>query len=124
MMMTNGPNFSREISRPTTRRQVLRPLVIIGLLVGLATAAQASDLKVGVHGLAWASHVRDHGHLIRVRAAGPVSYYVNRYMTYQAANQPVPGWSTAIPMIASLRSTSSCDRLFAVYIQLRSPDQA
>ncbi len=97
----------------TTRRQSLRPLTIIGLLIGLATAAQASDLKRGVHGLTWASHVRDHGHLIRVRAAGPASYYVNRHMTYQAANQPVPGVVYGFFQ----------DRFFAVYIKLRSPDQ-
>ncbi len=98
----------------TTCWQTLRPLMIIGLLIGLTNAVQASDLKVGVHGMAWASHVRDHGHLIRLRAAGPVSYYVNRNMAYQAANQPVPGVVYGFFQ----------DHFFAVYIKLRSPNQA
>ncbi len=98
----------------TMRGRPLGLAIIIGLLIVFTAAVQASDLKVGVHGMPWASHVLDHGHLTRVRTVGPASYYINRNMTYQTANQPVPG------VIYGFFE----DRLFAVYIKLRSPDQA
>ncbi len=98
----------------TTRWRSTWPSTILGFIIFLATAVQASDLKVGVHGMAWASHVEAHEHLTRVRTAGPASYYVNRNMAYQTANQPVPGVVYGFFQ----------DRFFAVYIKLRSPDQA
>lgn len=98
----------------TTRGQIGRLVIAAGLLTLLATTGQAADLKSGVHGMAWASDIAQHPHLSLVRTAGPVSYYINRNMAYQAASQPVPG------VIYGFYQ----DRLFAVYIKLRSPDQA
>ncbi len=98
----------------TTRWQLQGLLVILGVLIVLTTAVQASELKTGVHGMAWASHVQAHEHLTRVSTAGPASFYVNRNMTYQAANQPVPG------VVYGFFK----DHFFAVYIKLRSPNQA
>ena len=98
----------------TNRTPLMGGLMWVLLLAVPVTALQADDLKTGVHGMAWASPITDHDHLTRVRTAGPASYYVNRNMTYQAANQPVPGVVYGFFQ----------DRLFAVYIKLRSPNQA
>lgn len=89
-------------------------LTLLWLLFVAGPCARASDLKAGVHGMAWASLAADHDQLTKVRTAGPVSYYVNRNMIYRAADQSVPGVVYGFYQ----------DRLFAVYIRLRSPNQA
>ncbi len=89
-------------------------LILVLLLVFRLSALHAADIKTGVHGMDWASPITDHDHLTRVRVAGPASYYVDRNMTYQTANQPVPGVVYGYFQ----------DRFFAVYIKLRSQDQA
>ena len=89
-------------------------LAVIVVLLGFGAPAAGFDLKSGIHGMVWASPVADHEHLIKIREDGPVSYHVNRNMIYHTANQPVPG------VIYGFFQ----DRLFAVYIKLRSPNQA
>jgi hypothetical protein len=88
-------------------------MTTIGMLLLMCTAARGFGRHAGIHGITWASSAGDHEHLTRVRGDGPVRYYVNRNMIYRAANQPVPG------VIYGFFQ----DRLFAVYIKLRSPNQ-
>ena len=89
-------------------------LAVIGVYLGFVGPAAGSDLHSGVHGMAWASPAADHAHLTGIREDGPVIYHVNRNMIYHAANQPVPG-----VIYGFFR-----DQFFAVYIKLRSPNQA
>ncbi len=96
-----------------------RPPLILAIMVVLLFAAQvidlhAADLNTGVHGMDWDSPIGQHRQLSLVRSQGSVSYYTNRDMVYQAANQPVPG------VIYGFYQ----DRLFALYIKLGSPNQA
>ncbi len=96
-----------------------RPPLILAIMVVLLFAAQvidlhAADLNTGVHSMDWDSPIGQHRQLSLVRSQGSVSYYTNRDMVYQAANQPVPG------VIYGFYQ----DRLFALYIKLGSPNQA
>jgi hypothetical protein len=87
----------------------------LGLLIVLLfiTSANAEEPKDGMHGMLWGSSVEQHTHLIPVREAAPVSYYVNANMNYMVSNQPVP------EVIYGYYE----GQFFAVYIKLRSPDQ-
>ena len=103
-----------EIAMTAMRRLPHGVLTTLMMMALLCVPAQGFELQAGVHGMAWGSSPADHDHLVRIREDGPVSYHVHRNMRYRAANQPVPG------VIYGFFQ----DRLFAVYIKLRSPDQA
>jgi hypothetical protein len=76
-------------------------------------SALAAELKNGLHGLNWTDSSAQHGHLVKVREAEHVAYYVNGDTIYQVGNQPVPGVVYGFYQ----------DQFFAVYIKLRSPEQ-
>lgn len=83
------------------------------LALTLAVPAGALDLQAGIHGMAWGSPAGEHHGLRRVRAEGPVAYYVNPQTLYDLASRPVPG-----VVYGFYR-----ERFFAVYILLSAPDQ-
>ena len=85
----------------------------VGFLLVFSAPTLGFDFQDGVHGMSWASLATEHDHLTKVRDAGALAYYINANMTYNAANQPVPG------VIYGFFE----GKLFAVYIKLRSPDQ-
>ena len=89
-------------------------LAVMGIQLVFVAPAAGFDLHSGIHGMTWTSPAEDHAHLTRIREDGLVKYYVNRNMIYHADNQPVPG------VIYGFFK----DQFFAVYIKLRSPNQA
>jgi hypothetical protein len=99
---------------PTNRWLPFGLLSLLWLFLVASPCVRAAELTAGVHGMAWGSHAADHAQLTRIRTTGAVSYYVNRDMIYRAADQTVPGVVYGFYQ----------DRFFAVYIRLRSPNQA
>ena len=83
------------------------------LIIIFCTSAAAYDIKEGIHGMDWGSSISQYDDLAKVHQKGPAAFYINSNMSYQTANQPVPGVFYGFYN----------DRLFAVFIKLRSPDQ-
>lgn len=79
----------------------------------ICTSAAAYDIQKGIHGMNWGSSISQYAELVKVHETGPAAFYVNSNMSYQTANQPIPG------VIYGFYN----DQLFAVFIKLRSPDQ-
>jgi len=90
-----------------------RTIISLLIILWLGTAWAASDIQQGIHGMKWGSSISEHGELTKVHQANQAAYYANSNMVYQSANQPVPGVFYGFYK----------DRLFAVFIKLRSPDQ-
>jgi hypothetical protein len=61
----------------------------------------------------WGSSISQYDELAQVHENGPAAFYVNSNISYQTANQPIPGVFYGFYK----------DQLFAVFIKLRSPDQ-
>jgi hypothetical protein len=61
----------------------------------------------------WGSSISERDDLVKVHEAGQAAYYSNLNMSYQTANQPIPGVFYGFYR----------DQLFAVFVKLRSPDQ-
>jgi hypothetical protein len=98
----------------TTCWRLTRLLTLLWLFTLSGPPAHASALQSGIHGMAWGGHVTNYPQLVKVREEGAASYYVNRNIVYQAADQPVSG-----VVYGFYR-----DRLFAAYIKLNSANQA
>jgi len=83
------------------------------LAIIICTPAAAYDIQKGIHGMNWGSSISEHDELAKVHGTGQATFYANSNMSYQTANQPIPGVFYGFYK----------DQLFAVFVKLRSPDQ-
>jgi len=88
-------------------------LALVWLVSLSGSPAHAATLQSGIHGMVWGGHAADYLRLEKIREIGDASYYVNRQMVYHTAGEPVTG-----VVYGFYR-----DRLFAVYIKMRTPNQ-
>lgn len=90
-----------------------KSITLMALILTLALPAAAENLAQGMHGMSWGSAISQYPHLVKVREAGPVAYYVDADTLYSLSRQPVSDVTYGV-----------CQgRFFAVYIKLKSPDQ-
>ena len=91
----------------------LRLLLSCWLIMLFCTPAAAYDIQKGIHGMKWGSAISEYDALDKVHETGETAFYINSNMRYQTASQPIPGVFYGFYR----------DRLFAVFIKLRSPNQ-
>jgi hypothetical protein len=85
----------------------------MALFLALALPAAAENLAQGMHGMPWGSAISQYPRLVKVREAGPVTYYADADTLYSLSRQPV----------SDVIYGAEQGRFFAVYIKLKSPDQ-
>jgi hypothetical protein len=89
--------------------------IILGcwLAIFLCTSAWGYDFQQGMHGMKWGSSVAQNTDLKKVHETELAAYYAKPETFYQVSNQPIPGVFYGF----------FDDKLFAVFVKLRSPNQ-